>query len=77
MRATLDLADARHVLLSYNDEGLLPRDSIEDAFRACGDPDTFRVFTRGYRRYRSDSDGPDRQYRGDAVRERVYYVRTP
>ena len=77
LRSILDLADARHVLLSYNDEGLLPRDSIEDAFRASGDPDTFRVFTRGYRRYRSDSDGPDRQYRGDAVRERVYYVRKP
>lgn len=75
LRSILDLADARHVLLSYNDEGLLPRDSIEDAFRTSGDPDTFRVFTRGYRRYRSDSDGPGRRYRGDAVRERVYYVR--
>ncbi len=75
LRSILDQADARHVLLSYNDEGLLPRDCIEDAFRASGEPDTFRVFTRGYRRYRSDSDGPDRQYSGDAVRERVYYVR--
>jgi adenine-specific DNA-methyltransferase len=75
LRSILDLADARHVLLSYNDEGLLPRDRIEEAFRASGDPDTFRVFTRGYRRYRSDSDGPGRQYRRDAVRERVYYVR--
>jgi adenine-specific DNA-methyltransferase len=77
LRSILDLADARHVLLSYNDEGLLPRECIEDAFRASGDADTFRVFTRGYRRYRSDSDGPGRQYRGDAVRERVYYVRKP
>jgi len=77
LRSILDLADARHVLLSYNDEGLLPRECIEDAFRGAGDPDTFRVFTRGYRRYRSDSDGPGRQYRGDAVRERVYYVRKP
>ena len=75
LRSTLDLADARHVLFSYNDEGLLTRDSIESAFRESGDPDSFRVFTRGYRRYRSDSDGPGRQYRGDAVRERVYYVR--
>ncbi len=77
LRSILDLADARHILLSYNDEGLLPRQSIEDAFRAAGDPDSFRVFTRGYRRYRSDADGPDRHYRGDAVRERVYYVRKP
>ena len=77
LRSLLDVADARHILLSYNDEGLLPRESIERAFREAGDPDSFRLFTRGYRRYRSDSDGPGRQYRGDAVRERVYYVRKP
>lgn len=75
LRDVLDGSDARHVLLSYNDEGLLDRASIETAFRESGDPDTFRLFTRGYRRYRSDSDGPARRYRGDAVRERVYYVR--
>ena len=75
LRSVLDGADARHILLSYNDEGLLSRDSIESAFREAGDPDTFRVFTRQYRRYRSDADSPRRQYRGDAVRERVYYVR--
>lgn len=71
----LDAADARHLLLSYNDEGLLPGESIESAFRGAGDPDTFRVFTRGYRRYRSDSDGPGRRYQRNAVRERAYYVR--
>ena len=60
---------------SLNDEGLLAADRIEDAFREAGDPDSFRMFTRGYRRYRSDSDGPRRRYRGDAVRERLYYVR--
>jgi len=75
LRSLLDVADARHVLLSYNDEGLLPRESIEGAFREAGDPDSFGVFTRGYKRYRSDADGPGRRYRGDAVRERVYYVR--
>jgi adenine-specific DNA-methyltransferase len=75
LHSLLDVADARHVLLSYNDEGLLPRETIESAFREAGDPDSFRVFTREYRRYRSDSDGPARQYRGDAVRERVYHVR--
>jgi adenine-specific DNA-methyltransferase len=77
LHSLLDVADARHILLSYNDEGLLPRDSIESAFRETGDPDSFRLFTRDYRRYRSDSDGPRRQYRGDAVRERVYYVKRP
>ena len=75
LHSLLDAADARHVLLSYNDEGLLPRESIESAFRESGAPDSFQVFSRGYRRYRSDSDGPRRQYQANAVRERVYYVR--
>ena len=75
LRSLLAAADGRHVLLSYNDEGLLARESIESAFRDAGDPDSYRVFTRGYRRYRSDADGPGRRYRGDAVRERLYYVR--
>jgi adenine-specific DNA-methyltransferase len=77
LRAVLDAADAGHVLLSYNDEGLLDPASIEAAFRETGAPDTFRTFGRGYRRYRSDSDGPGRRYRGDAVRERLYYVKRP
>ncbi len=75
LRSLLGGVDAGHILLSYNDEGLLSRESIETAFRNTGDPDSYRVFTRGYRRYRSDSDGPGRRYRGDAVRERLYYVR--
>ena len=75
LRQLLDAADAKHILLSYNDEGLLTPEAIEAAFRATGVPDSFRRFGRGYRRYRSDADGPARRYRGDSVRERVYYVR--
>lgn len=75
LRDVLESADARHLLLSYSDEGLLDRSCIEATFRDCGEPDTFRTFTHGYRRYRSDSDGPRRRYRGDSVRERLYYVR--
>jgi adenine-specific DNA-methyltransferase len=75
LRSLLRASDARHVLLSYNDEGLIRPDTIEAIFREEGDPDSFRSFARGYRRYRSDSDRPGRRYRGDAVRERIYYVR--
>lgn len=74
-RALLDAADARHILLSYNSEGIIPETTIEEAFRARGDPDTYRRLDRDYKRYRSDSDGPDRRYRGDRVTERLYYVR--
>lgn len=75
LREVLDRADARHVLLSYNDEGLIPAARVEEILRASGDPDSYRRLEQGYRRYRSDADGPGRRYRGDRVRERLHYVR--
>ena len=75
LRDVLSQADARHVLLSYNDEGLLAAPRIEEIFRESGDPDSYRRLGRGYRRYRSDADGPGRRYRGDRVRESLHYVR--
>ena len=75
LRDVLSQADARHVLLSYNDEGLLAAERIEEIFRQHGDPDSYRRLSRGYRRYRSDADGPERRYSGDRVRESLHYVR--
>ena len=75
LRDLFDVADARHTLFSYNDEGLLPHGAIEAAMREHGDSDSYRRFDRGYRRYRSDADGPGRRYARDEVREHLYYVR--
>lgn len=75
LHRVLDAADARHVLFSYNDEGLLERETIAEALRQRGDPDSYRLLTRPYRRYRSDADGPRRNYRRDRVREHLHYVR--
>ena len=75
LRELLAASDARHVLLSYNDEGLMTNEVISDAFREAGEPDSYRRFRRGYRRYRSDADGPDRNYSGDRVGEWLHYVR--
>lgn len=75
LREVLDRADARHVLLSYNDEGLIPTARVEEVLREAGDPDSYRRLEQAYRRYRSDTDGPSRRYRGDRVRERLHYVR--
>ncbi|MFO7587560.1 MAG: DNA adenine methylase [Gemmatimonadota bacterium] len=75
LREALDRADARHVLLSYNDEGLIPAVRVEAILREAGDPDSYRRLEHGYRRYRSDADGPRRRYSGDRVRERLHYVR--
>jgi adenine-specific DNA-methyltransferase len=75
LEAVLEAADARHLLLSYNDEGLIPAARIEAALRAWGDPDSYGCDARPYRRYRSDGDGPNRTYARDRVRERLHYVR--
>lgn len=75
LRRLLDRADAAHILLSYNDEGLLEAAEIEARLRERGRADTYRRFGRGYRRYRSDGDGPDREYSRDRVREHLHYVR--
>lgn len=76
LRRLLERADARHILFSYNDEGILDAGTIETALRERGRPDSYRRFHRAYRRYRSDSDGPARSYRRDEVREQLHYVRT-
>ncbi len=75
LRCVLDAADARHIFFSYNDEGLLPLPVIEDSLREWGNPDSYRCLERGYRRYRSDSDGPRRKYSRDEVQEHLHYVR--
>jgi adenine-specific DNA-methyltransferase len=82
-RALIDLiAKARehtgctHLLMSYNDEGVIPRTSIERILKERGVPDTYRTFRRKYRRFRSDSNGPNRRYRrSDRVTEWIHYIR--
>lgn len=76
LRTALERTDARHILVSYNDEGILEAGTIEAALRERGRADTYRRFTRGYKRYRSDADGPGRRYVRDRVREHLHYVRT-
>ena len=77
LRTVLAHADARHILLSYNDEGLIPVQRIEEILRESGAADSYRRIGQGYRRYRSDADGPSRRYRRDRVREWLHYVRRP
>ncbi|HEX5438294.1 MAG TPA: DNA adenine methylase [Gemmatimonadaceae bacterium] len=77
VRALADLiarADADHVLMSYNSEGLIPETEIEAIFRAHGIGDTYRRTAREYARYRSDSDSASRRYKADSVMEYLYYV---
>lgn len=70
--AILDAADFEHVLVSYNNEGLLPEDRLQDLMRAHGECTFHNV---DYRRFRADADSEARRYKGDEVREFLFYLR--
>jgi adenine-specific DNA-methyltransferase len=65
---------ARHVLVSYNTEGILSDDEFFDILgqRAVA---PVRQFQQLYKRYRADQDGENRRYRASGVTELVYYLR--
>lgn len=69
-------APCRHILMSYNSEGIISERCIERVFKERGRTATFRRLEMPYKRYRSDSDGAGRRYKSDRVTERLYYVGT-
>jgi adenine-specific DNA-methyltransferase len=71
----LEATSARHVLLSYNTEGLLPEDSMLSILARYSADNHVRRFTHRYRRYRADADHSRRSYREGELREILYYVR--
>ncbi len=68
-------AACRHILMSYNSEGIISEACIESVLRERGKAGTFRRLERPYKRYRSDRDSETRRYKGDRVTEHLYYVR--
>jgi adenine-specific DNA-methyltransferase len=62
-------ARTKHILMSYNDEGLL---SLKDVTRILGLRGTPRTFKTAYNRFKADSG---RRYKRDATLEYVHYVR--
>jgi adenine-specific DNA-methyltransferase len=67
-------ARCRHIVMSYNSEGIIPERTIERVLRQHGRRWTYRRYRYTYRRYRADADGVNRQYRGDTVDEYLYCV---
>ncbi|HUG39647.1 MAG TPA: DNA adenine methylase [Longimicrobiales bacterium] len=63
-----------HVVMSYNDEGIIPAATIERVLKENGRQGTYRRYEKGYKRYRSDADGEARKYKGDRVSEYLYCV---
>ena len=71
----LRASGARHALVSYNSEGLLSERDLKDVLASAAKFGSFKRYSLGYRRYRSDSDRVGRVYQGDRVRELLYHVR--
>jgi adenine-specific DNA-methyltransferase len=62
-------ARARHILMSYNDEGVLSLEEIHRILRLRGEP---RTFSKAYNRFKADRN---REYKRDATVEYLHYVR--
>jgi adenine-specific DNA-methyltransferase len=67
-------APCRHIVMSYNAEGIISEAAIERIFKQYGRRESYQRYVRTYRRYRSDSDGENRRYAGDRVEEYLYCV---
>jgi len=64
-------ADARHVLVSYSEEGLLPEADLVALLERKGQVD---LHTIAYKRFRADSDHAQRRYKSDVVREFLFWT---
>lgn len=65
-------AKARWMLVSYNSEGVIPHDHLVDILSQRG---TVEIYACEYRRFRSDADGENRQYKANnTVQEILYWV---
>ncbi|MBC7789749.1 MAG: DNA adenine methylase [Anaerolineae bacterium] len=71
----LAASGARHVLVSYNSEGLLPGDELTAILASASVNGEVRTFGQEYKRYRADSDRDGRRYSGDRVKEMLHYAR--
>ena len=66
---------ARHVLVSYNSEGLLPDADLRAVLSEAAVDGKVRRFSKTYRRYRADADSETRRYKAGDVRELLYHAR--
>lgn len=75
LRELLATSGARHALVSYNAEGIVPPAEMEGLLRQAAADGEVRIFDTHYRRYRADSDRAGKRHHGSLVSERLYYLR--
>lgn len=68
-------ADARYILMSYNNEGIIPDEFIRETLGKRG---KVKVYKQTYRRFRTERDHEKRRYKvpDDRVTEQIYCVKT-
>lgn len=59
----------RHLLLSYNDEGIMPESEILELFNKYGKT---QISKKNYQRYKSNSNGNAK----NGVKEKIYYLKS-
>ncbi len=62
-------AKTKHILVSYNDEGILSLDEVREILSRRGEPQTF---SQNYNRFKADNG---RQYKRNETVEYLHYVR--
>jgi adenine-specific DNA-methyltransferase len=75
LRELLAATTATHVLVSYNSEGVISNRELRGILSEAAVDTTVRRFEKRYKRYRADSDREGRRYKGDVVKELLYYAR--
>ncbi len=70
----IDKARADYILMSYNNEGIIPCKFISNTLRRKGE---VKVYTKNYRRFRTERDHENRHYKvpDDKVQELIYFVK--
>lgn len=67
----LEAASFKHIILSYNTDGIMSLDEIEETMKKHGVPSTFEVNYIPYRRFKSKSTST----RAEALKEMLVYIR--
>jgi len=70
----INKARADYILMSYNNEGIIPHKFISDVLGKKG---AVKVHTKDYRRFRTERDHKNRHYKvpDDKVQELIYFVK--
>jgi adenine-specific DNA-methyltransferase len=75
LRGLLVATGARHVLVSYNSEGVISDRELRGVLDDFSIDGTSKRFMKRYKRYRADRDHAQRRYKADQVHELLYYAR--